>query len=216
MRWASDMNLRVAVVVVAGLMMLGAERAGFVTDFQQSAPGPLPDAQYMVLNGHFEVKEAGGEKFVELAGEAIDSFGFLAGPEGATAIEVRARAGNTGKRFPEFGVALGGAAGYRLWLMPAVRQVQIVKNDQVKVHAPLAWKPGAWTHLKLQARSAGAGKWVFEGKAWSQGEKEPEKWLVSFEAGDENLKDGVKGRASVWGTPYSSKPIAFDDLNIGK
>ena len=210
------MNLRCLGIAVASVMMLGAERAGFVADFQQSAAGPLPDSQYMVLNGHFEVKEAGGEKFVELAGEAIDSFGFLAGPEGATSIEVRVRGENTGKRFPEFGVALGGAAGYRLWVMPAVGQVQIVKNDQVKAHAELAWKSGAWTHLKLQARSAGGGKWVLEGKAWNEGEKEPEKWAVSFEAGDENLKEGIKGRASVWGTPYSSKPIAFDDLKIGK
>jgi hypothetical protein len=208
------MTLRVFLVL--GLFGLGAERAGFVADFQQSAPGALPDSEFMVLNGHFEVKDAGGEKFVELPGEAIDSFGFLAGPEGATSIQVRIRSRNTGKRFPEFGVALGGAAGYRLWVMPAVNQVQIVKNDQVRAHAPLAWKPGAWTHLKLQARPAGAGKWVFEGKAWNEGEKEPEKWLVVFEASDENLKDGVKGRASAWGTPYSSQPIAFDDLKIGK
>jgi hypothetical protein len=208
------MKSRSIILALACLMIVGAERSAFVADFQQSPPGALPESEFMVLNGQFEVKEAGGQTFVELPGEPIDSFGFLAGPEGATAMEARVRGQNTGKRFPEFGVGLGGAAGYRLWVMPAVKQVQIVKNEQVVAHAPLAWKAGAWTHLKFQARSAGAGKWVFEGKAWNEGEKEPEKWLIAFEAGDENLKEGVKGRASAWGTPYSSQPIAFDDLKI--
>ena len=48
-----------------------------------------------------------------------------------------------------------------------------------------------------------------EGKAWAGDDKEPKEWAVSTKA-----TEAISGRASVWGSPYSSTPIRFDDLAV--
>lgn len=183
----------------------------FTADFQQLPPGPLPEEGFLTLNGAFEVKAEGDNKLVEVPGEPIDGFGFLAGPDAATSISARARAAATGKRFPEFAVGLGGPAGHLLWAMPATGELRLVRNYEVLARAPLTWKSGTWTRLKLQLRPLAEGKHVVEGKAWPDGSPEPDAWQLRAEV---TLEAPHRGRASAWASPYSSKPIAFDDLLI--
>ena len=121
------------------------------------------------------------------------------------------RATNTGKRFPEFGLGLCGAAGYRLWLQPAVGELQILKGDNVKSTRPYDWKPGTWLTLKFQLTKQN-NKTTLNGKIWPRGTPEPKDWTITFE--DPDSEKPPKGRPSVWGIPYSGTPIDFDDIAI--
>lgn len=197
------------MILALGGVALGAEApAAYRNDFEKVEAGSVPE-DFLVLNGAYTVKKEGGNAVLELPGEPLDTFGFLAGPEGATQVQARIKGDVTGKRRPEFGVGLGGAAGWRLWVMPAVGEVQLVRNDEVHKAAKFDWKEGAWTHLKLAAKQMG-DTWVVQGKVWMEGTKEPEAWSVTLET-----KDGVAGRASVWTIPFSGKPMQVDDLVVG-
>ena len=70
--------------------------------------------------------------------------------------------------------------------------------------APFEWKSGTWTSLHLQIRKVSEGKWIIEGRAWVDGTPEPKDWPISFEV-SETLP---AGKASIWGAPYSGKPIS--------
>ena len=183
----------------------------YSNDFEKAAEGE-PPKEIVILNGAFEIKAVEGNKVLELPGDPVDSYGVLFGPEGQAYLKVQARiyATSTAKRMPEFGVGLGDSNGYKLWLMPATGQLQILKGEEVVAKAEYpSWKTGAWTVLKLQARSDG-GKTVVEGKAWPHGQSEPAGWSIRHEDGAEP----PKGRASAWGVPFSSTPIRFDDLVV--
>jgi len=121
---------------------------------------------------------------LELPGEPLDSAGLLVGPEGAAAMGARIRAASTRKRFPEFGVGVGGASGWRLWLMPAVKEVQLIKGDEVVARQPYAWESGKWTWFRLQTEKTD-GKWKISGKVWAEGQQEPAGWAISAESGEE-------------------------------
>ena len=47
-----------------------------------------------------------------------------------------------------------------------------------------------------------------EAKAWPDGSKDPDRWLVSYE----EKEPPIAGKASVWGSPFATTPIRFDDL----
>jgi hypothetical protein len=184
----------------------------YTNDFEKASEGD-PPKDVAILNGTFAVKTVDGNKLLELPGDPVDSFGVLFGPDGESHLCVQARLYGTatGKRMPEFGVGLGDSNGYKLWLMPATGQLQILKGEDVVATVPHAWKSGSWTVMKLEAKAAD-GKTLVQGKAWAQGADEPKDWTIKFEDKDE----APKGRASVWGSPYSSTPIRFDDLVVTK
>ena len=75
---------------------------------------------------------------------------------------------------------------------------------------PYEWQSGAWTRLCLQVRKVKDGGWKVEGKAWKDGEKEPSAWMISYD----EKEQPVAGRASIWGSPYATTPIRFDDLLV--
>src|SRR5881394_43234 len=185
-----------------------APPANYSNDFEKADEGSMPE-QLLVVNGKFQVKKEGGNKFLELAGEPLDAFAFMLGSDEHTTISASIRASSTGKRFPEFGIALSGAGGYKLWLMPAINELQIMKGDDVKVAKPLTWKSGSWLNLKLHRRTDGQ-KNILEGKVWDKSSPEPADWMITLE----DSEKPPKGRPSVWGVPYSGTPIDFDDLSI--
>lgn len=193
--------------------VLAADGELYRNDFEKAELGKTP-ADMLVLAGEFVVKKEAGNAFLEVPGAPLDSFGVLVGPEDGSGNRVAARiyGTKTGKRFPEFGVGLGGASGYRLWLMPAVNELQLVKDDQVKASVPYAWTSGTWTHFRLRLHQAGEGKWRLEGKAWEQGKPEPAQWMITLKATEE----APAGRASLWGIPYTETVIRFDDVAVGK
>src|ERR1051325_9604740 len=62
----------------------------YENNFQKSAVGKLPE-EFLVLDGAFSIKEQDGNKFIELPGAPLDSFGVLFGPteNGGSSIAAR-------------------------------------------------------------------------------------------------------------------------------
>ena len=74
---------------------------------------------------------------------------------------------------------------------------------------PFKWKPDEWTVLQLDIAPDGK-HWLVEGRAWSVGERRPDKPTTAF------LHKGSpgQGKASLWGTAYSGREIQFDDVRV--
>src|SRR6266705_5565560 len=104
----------------------------YENDFEQAALDKVPD-DFLVLDGQFAVKEEGGNKFLELPGAPLDSYGALFGPTETEDISVSARIFGTGKgrRYPTFGVGLNGqgTSAYRLQVSPAKKALELFKGD---------------------------------------------------------------------------------------
>ena len=185
----------------------------YENNFEAAALDQVP-AEMLVLDGGFAVKAEGGNKFLELPGAPLETYGVLFGPSEPSGIAVTARFHGTGKgrRFPTFGVGLNGVGGYRLQVSPGKKLLELYKGDAVIATAPFTWTSDAWTQLRLQSRKTGDGRWKVEGKGWKHGDAEPAAWTISFDT-DAEL---AAGKASIWGAPYSTTPIRFDDLVVSK
>jgi hypothetical protein len=195
------------------LLMLGAGPAFagttlYENNFEKTDVGQVP-AEFLVLDGDFAVKQSEGNKYLELPGTPLDTFGVLFGPTTNAGVTVSARIYGTGKgrRYPRFGVGLNGPSGYKLRVSPQINAIEIYKGDEAITNAPFTWKSGTWTMLKLRVRGAGQ-LWKIEGKAWPESQPEPADWMISL---DEKSAPHP-GRASLWGAPYSDTPIRFDDI----
>jgi len=197
-------------LMAAGLVQAAENKPLYENDFQSAEAGKVPD-DFLVLDGAFAVKSDGTNKFLELPGAPLDSFGVLFGPTEKEDIEVTARikSSSKGRRYPTFGVGLSGQEGYKLQVSPAKKLLELYKADEVIGSVGFDWKSGQWTKLKLVVRKAGKD-WVVEGKAWTQGTKEPESAMISS---DQKFPPPA-GRASIWGQPYATTPIQFDDLVV--
>jgi hypothetical protein len=200
-----------AIVAVTGSADTPNDKILFKSDFESANVGSLPE-ELMVLAGEFSVSDIGGNKALELPGNPLEDFGALFGPAESDGIAVRARVfSESSKRLaPRFGVGLDGVAGYRLLVAPGQNRLQLLKDQEAVASAPLEWKSGTWTWLHLQIREVSAGKWFIEGRAWADGSPEPNEWSISFEVSE----TPPAGKASLWGAPYSGKPILFDDLSV--
>lgn len=184
----------------------------FEASFKQAAPGPLPDGEFLVLDGAFEIKQDGEQKFIELPGAPLDTYGVLFGPTRPDGVSVSARifGAKQGRRFPTFAVGLNGAGGYRLQVSPAKKQIELLKGDETKIGAPFEWQSDQWTVLRLQLRKIKDGAWKIEGRAWAHGSPEPTAWMITFD----DTEAPAPGRASLWGAPYANTPIRFTDLAV--
>jgi hypothetical protein len=185
------------------------EKILFQNNFEKAAVGPLPE-DFLVLDGDFSIKESEGNKYIELPGAPLDTFGVLFGPTTNAGVCVSARIYGTakGRRYPQFAVGLDGQNGYKLKVSPAKDAVEIYKGDESVASTPFHWKPGTWTMFKLRVRQTEGPAWIIEGKVWTQTEAEPRDWKVALEEKTEPRP----GRASLWGSPVSGTPIRFDDL----
>ena len=183
----------------------------FENNFEQAEVGKVPEG-FLVLDGDFAVKEENGNKFLELPGAPLDTYGVLFGPAEKPDLAVSARINGTakGRRYPTFAVGLGGQGGYKLQVSPGKKALEIYKGEEIVASAPFEWKSGEWTKLLLQIRKAG-DVWKVEGKAW-QGDTEPAPMTVTY---DEKTEPNA-GRASIWGMPFATTPIQFDDLVVKK
>jgi len=186
----------------------------YENDFSNAAPGSLPP-DFLVIDGLFAVQQDGTNRFLELPGAPLDTFGVLFGPTVKENVTVSARVFGTskGRKHPTFGVSLNGSRGYQLRVSPAKRSIELLKDDQVLSSAAFVWESAHWTHLRLQIRKLAAGSWKIEGKAWPQdggNSKEPEGWTISAE----DKGEPASGRPGIWGSPFSGEPIRFDDLFV--
>ncbi len=199
------------VLAVAAAMGSAQAQVLYTNGFDKADVEKVPD-DMMVLDGGFAVKDEAGNKFLELPGAPLETYGVLFGPTEASGLAVTARVQGTGKgrRFPTFAVGLNGVGGYKLQASPAKKLVELVKGEEVVASAPLTWESGSWTMLRLQCRKVKDGEFKLEGKAWKQGEAEPKEWqIVRVEAAE-----SPAGRPSVWGMPFAGMSIKFDDLVV--
>lgn len=181
----------------------------FTEDFSKAAADSAPQG-LMIMSGGFAVKEEDGNKVLELPGSPLDTFGALFGPapqEVDASASARFLGTKQGRKFPTFGISLHGVGGYRLQVSPGKKALEIYKGDQPIANVPYDWQSGKWTHARIQIRKQGEGC-VIEGKAWSEGSAEPEKWMIT----KEEATAPKPGRAGIWGSPYAGTPIRFDDL----
>jgi hypothetical protein len=202
----------IAALVAVTLVSHAAENKElFKEDFEAANGNSVPE-ELMILGGQFSVKETDGNKVLELPGNPLEDFGTLFGPAESDGIAVRARIrSESAKRLaPRFGVGLSGVAGYRLLVTPSQNALQLLKDQEVVSSAPFQWMTATWTSLHLQVRKISESKWIIEGRAWANGTPEPKGWSISFEISE----TPPAGKASIWGAPYSSKPILFDDLSV--
>jgi hypothetical protein len=216
LRWGRHSCLpfaSICLIVLAPGFLFGLLQAPlYSNDFESAKEGEAP-ADLTILNGAFMVKPEAPDKankVLELPGDPVDGFAFLFGPADETphSVSARIRGSAHGKRFPEFGIGLGDTSGWKLWLMPAIGQLQLLKGEEVRARVPYAWQSGSWTTLHLEVRDAGSGKSQIKGKAWPSNAPEPHAWTITAE----DSAPPPTGRASAWGTPYASTPIQFDDL----
>ncbi len=183
----------------------------YTNGFDKADVEKVPD-DMMVLDGGFAVKEEGGNKYLELPGAPLETFGVLFGPTEASGLAVSARIQSTGKgrRFPTFAVGLNGVGGFKLQVAPAKKLVELVKGEEVVGSAPFTWESGSWTMLRLQCRKVKEGEIKVEGKAWKQGDAEPKEWQTSRT----ETAESPAGRPSIWGMPFAGTPIKFDDFVV--
>ncbi len=202
------------LMLLAGLIhhLIAAEpKVVFSQDFSKSDPGSVPD-EFLVLDGQFSVKQEGTERWLELPGAPLDSYGLLFGPSESSGVQVSARISTArqGRKFSTFAVGVSGASGYRLQVAPAKKSVELLKGDTVAVTAPFDWKSGEWTELRLQVRKTADGKAIVEGKVWTAGTDEPKEPTVTLP--DAEILPA--GKSGAWGMPYAGTPIRFDDLKV--
>ena len=203
--------LLLAATLLAVVVTRAAEtNSTYTNDFSKEEPGKMPD-DFLVMSGAFAVRDDAGERFLELPGAPLETFGLLFGPalEGGGAASARFFGTKQGRKFPTFGVSLNGAGGYRLQVSPAKKMIEIYKGDLAQSSAAFEWASGKWTMLRVELRKIDTG-WRVEGRAWLHGENVPEKALVVF---NESVEPPA-GRAGIWGSPYSGTPIRFDDLAV--
>jgi hypothetical protein len=183
----------------------------YENNFEKAEVGKVPD-DFLVLDGGFVVKEEEGNRFLELPGAPLETYAVQFGPARSNDVAVSAaiRGTTKGRRFPVFGVGLGGVAGYKLQVSPAKQALEIYRDADLKASVQYQWKSGGWLKLRLQIHSRDKETWLVEGSAWEQGAPEPKQWMISFEAKEEPLV----GRASVFSSPFSGEPVRFDNLVV--
>ena len=189
--------------------------AEFVESFDQVEIGEAPE-KVMEIEGTFTVVEEEGKKFLRVGIEPLAENGIIMGPsmKGGGSIEAKIRSFKKRRSYPRFGVGLHGISGYRLRVVPSSGSVELLKNEEVVAKKPFKWKADAWTNLKLEIQQGSAGGWSIKGWVWPVAEgaegKQPQE--PSIEHSDQEAPG--QGKGSLWGSPYSGKPIDFDDVKI--
>lgn len=188
-----------------------AASPGYQVNFDKIEIGKVPD-DFMVLEGGFVVREEKGNRFLELPGAPLETFGVLFGPtlDGEAAVSVRIFGTARGRRAPSFAVGLSGQGGYKLQVAAAKKVIEIYKGEELVASAPYTWESGTWTTLKLELRKKSPEEWTVQGKGWNEKMTEPKEWMLKFT----DKATPIAGRASVWGNPYSGEPIRFDDFQV--
>src|SRR5262245_39428595 len=213
-----DLSMPMRLLILAlsfslGCYLQAAEKNLYENHFEKTEVGKVPE-DFLVLDGGFTVKEAEGKKFLELPGAPLETFAVQFGPARSNDVSVSASFKGTskGRRFPVFGVGVCGVAGFKLQLSPAKQALEIYRDADLKASVPYQWASGKWISLQLQVRMNGPNAWLVEGKAWDKEKTSPNQPTISFESKESPLP----GRCSVFGSPFSGEPIAFDDFVVSE
>jgi len=185
-------------------------KAVYQNDFSEYAVGENEMEGMIILEGNFSVTDDGGNKRVTLPADPLDDFGILFGPRipGNLGVGASFLSERKGRRYPTFGVAMGGVNGYRLKLQPSHRKLYLVRAGETVAEVPWQWQSGEVVKLRVQ-REKNSDAWKIKGKAW-HGNSEPKKWDIEHESDAEESA----GKSSIWVAPYSTQPIHVDDFKI--
>jgi len=167
--------LCLCLLAVTGSRLRAADaKAVYENNFTAAAVGKVPD-DMLVLDGGFAVQEEGGNKFLELPGAPLETYGVLFGPTEAAGLSIRASVQSTGKgrRFPTFAVGLNGVGGYKLQASPTKKLIELYKGEEVLTNAPLQWESGSWLLLRLQTRKVRTGRSGLKASAGSRATRSP-------------------------------------------
>lgn len=211
-----------ASVVALGLIALPlngmaaeATTPTYSIDFGDVEAGDYP-MDWLILDGDFAVAEQPaptGEavKFLRMPGAPLGEHGALLGPaqEAGVTMEIVAsiRSDNTRRRKPRFGVGLAGIGGPRLRVAAMSGKIEIARNDAPLATTPFAFTPNVWHKLRLRLERDGDAM-VALGKVWRADQPEPAEWTLRHTL----EQPTTPGRPSIWGAPYSGRPIDYDDI----
>jgi hypothetical protein len=200
----------ILLILALGCFGVPAQEVKYSNDFEKAELNSVPK-EFLVWEGAFSVKEENGNKFLELPGAPLDTYGVFFGPTEKENIAVAARILGTGKgrRFPTFGVSLNGVGGYKLRVSPGKKAIELYKGDEVKASSPFEWQSGKWANLKLQVVKSGA-EWQVQGKVWQEGQNENAGAAISWT----DKEEPPPGRPMITASPYAGTPIRFDDLIV--
>lgn len=193
------------------IFLLGQSHAAevFEPDLQKLDLGPVPREVLFVVEGTFLVSQKDGRKVIEVEALPIADASAQGGAsaKGNAQISAKVFASKRARSFPRFGVSVHGISGYRLMVNPPLKQIELVKGDQVIANAPFVWTTDTWVKLDLSASKSPTGdRWTIQGKV-TPTEGDP----ASIQHQDDSGMKGT-GKCSLWATPYSEQPIFFDAI----
>ncbi len=193
------------------LPTFGAELTKFQINAEEWPEGD-PPKEVFVVDGTIKIGAKDGNKAIMVDPSPItDASAQLAvSAAGESVIQAKVFATKRGRSSPRFGVSVHGMSGYRLWVNPNKKLIELVKGDETAASVPYTWKADSWVHVKLEARKVGEKDWSITGKVWDADATEPAEPLIKHT--DKGLKG--QGKAAVWATPYSDTPLYFDDIVI--
>lgn len=199
----------ISCLSLPALIAAAATELVYENNFQDATVGAVPET-VMVLEGGFSVQEHGTNKFLQLPGAPLETYGVIFGPADRENMIASARiyGTNKGRRLPAFAVGLNGVSGYKLQISAAKRAIELYRADELKKAVPYEWSPGQWTDLELKVTKKGS-IWRITGHVKSAGGK-----AITIELDDTDQPP--QGRPSIWGNPFSGTPIRFDDLKVWK
>ncbi len=206
------MKLLIAFLSLTASFALGGELKQQEIDLEKLREGDVPQ-EIFVIDGSIQIKIRQGRKVIEISGDKpeVDA-GAVLGPAsiGAAKIEARVYASKAGRSFPKFGVGVHGQTGFRLFIVPARTQLQLMKGDEVIIAVPFAWKTKTTVKLRLAFSPASAGKWLVTGKAWPDETEEPAEAQINHKI----TSPAPRGQSSIWATPYAGTPVDFDQIKV--
>ena len=186
----------------------------FSEDFSGVDVGAEPE-NIFILDGEYTVqKERADNKCLTLPGTPMGDFGLLFGPrerEKPLELNFAFFATKKGRRMPSIAASIGGVRGYRLRLNPAARNIVLSMHETVLKQLSFAWEGDQWWRIRFQAipvASKEATRLQF--KLWPKAQNEPKEWFLREEFDIEYMG----GKCALWGFPYSSTPILFDDIAV--
>jgi len=193
------------------ICLIGPSNAAevFEPDIQKLELGPVPREVLFVVDGSFLVSEKEGRKVIEVESAPIADANAQGGAsaKGNARITAKVFASKRARSFPRFGVSVHGISGYRLMVNPPLKQIELIKGDEVVANAPFSWTSDTWVEIDLTAKMSPEGdRWTLQGKV-TPAEGEP----ASIQHQDDSGMKGT-GKCSLWATPYSELPIFFDAI----
>lgn len=200
----------IASVVIA---QESAAPSPVMIDFQSYAPGDPPSGLTLTdAESKFAIVIEGDNKLLRMAPSPIVDGGVLLGNsvKGSVMVSARIKAAAKRRSSPRFGVGLHGVGGYRLLVVPAHKQLQLMKDDTVAAQVSYEWTSGTWTQLEFSVMKAADGGSLLEGRAWGEDLKRPDTAQITMSV---PTAPG-QGKASLWATPYSELPVDFDDVTV--